>query len=637
MFTVAPPRARVLEELRRTFGYDSFRPLQAEIVDAVLTGRDVFVLMPTGGGKSLCYQLPALLMDGTAVVVSPLIALMKDQVDKLQAMGAPATFVNSSLDGAEVRARLAAVARREVKLLYVAPERLVLPRFLDLLHRTRISFFAVDEAHCISEWGHDFRPEYRELRQLRELFPDAHIAAFTATATARVQADIVQQLGLDGAATFRGSFNRENLFYQVVPKQSPYEQLRAYVRARAHASGIVYCQSRATCESVADRLSSEGFSATAYHAGLDADERRRRQEAFVRDDVRIVVATIAFGMGIDKPDVRFVIHYDLPKNLEGYYQESGRAGRDGEPSECVLFYSYADAAKHEHFIAERPPREQAIAKAQLRSMLDWAQSPTCRRRALLAYFDEELADPPEHCCDVCREPVELMDWTVPAQMFLSCVKRTGERFGAGHVVDVLRGAQTEKVRRFGHERLSTYGIGADRPTAEWQHLARELLRDGYVRQSPEEYNALKITPKGMGALVGRASVMLTRPRPLAPGSRAAKQAANADVDNPRLFERLRALRKQLADERGYPPYVVFHDAVLRDMARLKPTSHAALKRISGVGERKAADYGDAFIAEIEAFEAEGPPTPAPAPAHAPTQAELAGLRAALNPNRSRRR
>ncbi|HEY3082762.1 MAG TPA: DNA helicase RecQ [Chloroflexota bacterium] len=605
MLDLTDQRAR--ETLKRVFGYDAFRPLQDEIVRAILEGRDAFVLMPTGGGKSLCYQLPALLLDGLTVVVSPLIALMKDQVDRLQALGVPAAFINSSLDPAEARARAASVARGEVKLLYVAPERLVMPGFLQVLERVKLAFVAVDEAHCISEWGHDFRPEYRELKQLRARFPGTPLAAFTATATARVQADIVDQLGLQRAAHFRGRFDRPNLFYAVRPKQGAYDQLKAYLRLRPGA-GIVYCGSRATTESVAERLRADGFDALAYHAGLEPDDRRRRQEAFARDDVRVVVATIAFGMGIDKPDVRFVIHYDLPKNLEGYYQESGRAGRDGDPSECILFYSYADAVKLQGFVQERTsPTERQAAADGLRRMVDWAESTTCRRRALLAYFDETPDAPADGpgapCCDRCLQPVELVDYTLPVQMFLSCAKRVGERFGVGHLIDVLRGAQTEKIDRFGHQRLSTYGIGADRSLAEWQHVARELIRAGYARQDAEAYNAVRVTSLGSEVLFKSRSVELARWTPPVSAPRQRKgaldlEAAGADAA---LFDRLRALRKRLADERRVPPYVIFHDSVLREMAAQLPRSQAQLLRISGVGERKLADYGDPFLREIDEY------------------------------------
>jgi ATP-dependent DNA helicase RecQ len=613
--------AAVLARLEATFGYTSFRPLQHEVVRSILDGRDVFVLMPTGGGKSLCYQLPALLLDRLVVVVSPLIALMKDQVDRLQAAGVAATFINSSLEPDEIGRRHGAVARGEVRLLDVAPERLVLPGFLHLLQAAGVAFFAVDEAHCISEWGHDFRPEYRQLRELRTWFPEASIAAFTATATARVQEDIVAQLGLQDAATYRASFNRPNLYYEVRRKQGAYEQLRTFLRQRPDQSGIVYCQARAATESLASRLALDGFSAAAYHAGLEGEDRRRRQEAFVRDDVRIVVATVAFGMGIDKPDVRFVVHYDLPKNLEGYYQESGRAGRDGDPAHCLLFYSYGDAAKYQRFFDEKASeQERLIAAQQLRRMVDWAEGQTCRRRALLAYFDEATEateDRPtgaSRCCDVCGSPPVMADYTVAAQMYLSCAKRTRERFGSAHLIDVLRGAQNEKVLRFGHDSVSTYGIGKDRPKEEWQYLARELLKGGYAHQDPDAFNAVKVTERGYDVLFRGERVLLPKPRlvvkekPALPGMGGVRKAggtpgtdAPGDGDDGDLFNRLRALRKRLADQRGVPPYVVFHDTTLRDMAAARPTTLAALRRLPGVGDRKLETFGEAFLAEIAAL------------------------------------
>lgn len=602
----------VMARLKSTFGYDSFRPLQEEIIRSILGGRDVFVLMPTGGGKSLCYQLPALLLDGVTVVVSPLIALMKDQVDSLLALGVPATFINSSLDSSEIGRRQAAVARGEVKLLYAAPERLMMPGFLHLLAAVKVAAFAIDEAHCISEWGHDFRPEYRELTRLRERFPNTTLGAFTATATTRVQADIKAQLGLQKAASFRGSFNRPNLFYDVRPKHDAYGQLVVYLRGRGPSSGIIYCQTRARTEQLAGQLRADGFSAAAYHAGLESEERRRRQEAFIKDDVQIMVATIAFGMGIDKPDVRFVVHYDLPKNLEGYYQESGRAGRDGDPSDCILFYGPGDAVKHRHFIDEKPTAvERQVALQQLRQMDDWAASVACRRQALLAYFDEPFEGQPDPCCDVCRTPTTEEDATLPVQMFLSCVVRTGERFGTAHVIAVLRGSRNERILRLGHDKLTTHGIGHDRTEAEWRHLARELVRQGYVRQAEEEFNAVKLTDRGRSALFKREAVMLAAPRLTTRDGTASRSLAHPD-----LFERLRDLRKQLADERGVPPYVVFHDTALRQMAAELPGDRARLLRIQGVGERKAQDYGDAFLSCIAGYaretgaQPEVPPAPA---------------------------
>jgi ATP-dependent DNA helicase RecQ len=591
------PGTDVLVRLRSTFGFSGFRPLQEEIVRSILNRQDVFVLMPTGGGKSLCYQLPALLMDGVAVVVSPLIALMKDQVDALQTLGVAATYINSSLEWPAIVKRRQAVGRGEVKLLYVAPERLMAPGFLNLLSSARVAFFAIDEAHCISEWGHDFRPEYRQLTRLRELFPAATLTAFTATATRRVQADIVAQLGLQNAANFHGSFNRSNLYYEVRSKQrGAYRQLARYLRERGDVSGIIYCRTRDATDELAADLRADGFSAVAYHAGLDSGERRGRQEAFVKDDARIIVATIAFGMGIDKPDVRFVVHYDLPKNLEGFYQESGRAGRDGEPSDCLLFFSYADAQKLEWFINQKAPGEQAVAMQQLDQMVRWAEGADCRRRALLAYFDEELDSQPRPCCDVCSSPIRSADCTTAAQMLLSCARRTGERFGIAYLIDVLRGSRTERVIRYGHDKLPTYGIGRDHSRQEWHQLVRGLLRDGYISQTDDEFRVVKVTQKGTAVLVGGARVEMRE-----------VEAMTARAPDPRLeldqalFDRLRQLRKRLADERGLPPYVVFHDSTLRAMVARLPTNRDEMLGVPGVAARKLVDYGDAFLGAIHEY------------------------------------
>ncbi|HEX6506293.1 MAG TPA: DNA helicase RecQ [Chloroflexota bacterium] len=611
----------VLATLQSTFGYSSFRPLQEEIIDSILRGRDVFVLMPTGGGKSLCYQLPALLLPGTAVVVSPLIALMKDQVDALRALGVSATYINSSLDHDEISRRQAALTRGETTVLYVAPERLMMPGFLRLLESTQLAFFAIDEAHCISEWGHDFRPEYRDLRQLRELFPGVPLGAFTATATPRVRNDIKTQLSLERAESFQGSFNRHNLFYEVRPKKDAYGQLVEYLRAHRDASGIIYCLSRTGTDDLARKLRTDGFSAASYHAGLTGEERHRRQEAFIRDDVRIMVATIAFGMGIDKPDVRFVIHYDLPKSLENYYQESGRAGRDGERSDCILFYSFGDVTKYNHFIDEKTSEdERRVAQWQLRQMADWAAGTSCRRRALLTYFDEPLDAPQDICCDNCETPAEQEDYTIPAQMLLSCVKRTGERFGAGHVIAVLRGSREERILRLRHDQLSTYGIGKDRPEEEWKHIARELVRGGYLRQAQEEYNALKVTDRGRAALFGEEQVFLTAWK----GRSSPNVAHSESLPYPELFERLRALRKRLADERHSAPYMVFSDATLKQMASALPATDAELLRISGVGEKKAEDYGGIFLAEIAAYVEQSGATPQHVPATTPRKPRTKG-------------
>src|SRR5438874_6312361 len=474
--------AEILSALRKYLGYDDFRPLQREIIDDALSGRDVFALLPTGGGKSLCFQLPALLRDGVTIVVSPLIALMKDQVDALRTSGIAATFLNSTLAGNEARERLRGLDRNQFRLLYVAPERLMMENFLERALNWNIAQIAIDEAHCISEWGHDFRPEYRKLEKLRKHLPDVPIMALTATATERVRGDILKQLALRDPRCYVASFNRPNLSYRVVPKSASYEQLLAFITGRPNDSGIVYCASRKTADSLSGRLTDDDVNAKPYHAGLTAKERSQNQELFLRDDVRVITATIAFGMGINKPNVRFVVHHDLPKNIESYYQETGRAGRDGLPSECVLLFSASDVVKQRRFIEEKSEREQRIAQEQLRDMIHYAETRDCRRTTLLKYFGEEFPAPCNGC-DNCLEPRETFDGTVPAQKFLSCIHRvrqkSGFSFGLNHIVDVLSGADTEPIRQRGHNQLSTYGIGQDLKRGAWQAIGRELLRLGF--------------------------------------------------------------------------------------------------------------------------------------------------------------
>jgi ATP-dependent DNA helicase RecQ len=590
--------------LKRYFGFASFRPLQREIIQATLEGRDVFALLPTGGGKSLCFQLPALIRPGLTVVVSPLIALMKDQVDALQAGGIAATFLNSSLSAAESRQRLSGLHRHEYRLLYAAPERLMLPGVLADLQRWNVNLLAVDEAHCISEWGHDFRPEYRQLAQLRDNFPDAPMMALTATATTRVRADIVKLLHLRDPQCFVASFNRPNLTYRVVAKNKPSAQVLAFLRSRLRESGIVYCQSRKTTESVAAYLSRHGIAAGPYHAGLTAQERTRNQDLFLRDEVRVICATIAFGMGINKPNVRFVVHYDLPKNIEGYYQETGRAGRDGLPSDCLLLFSPGDVVKQQRFIEEKQPDEQRIAREQLRQIVNYAEFAGCRRTELLRYFAETF--PESNCggCDNCLEPRATFDGTVVAQKFLSCVYRirqkSGFGFGLNHVVGVLTGSDSEQIRQRGHDALSTYGIGQELSRAHWQAIGRELVRLGLVRQDAEKFNVLDLTEAGRAALRERTPIVLTKPM-VAPAAAPEKVARAGEIAcDEELFERLRQLRKKLADERGVPAYIVFSDVALRQMARYYPANAGQFTRISGVGEKKLAEFGEVFLAEIGA-------------------------------------
>jgi ATP-dependent DNA helicase RecQ len=594
--------------LKQYFGYDAFRPLQEQIIRDALAGRDVFALMPTGGGKSLCFQLPALLRDGVTIVVSPLISLMKDQVDALRASGIAATYLNSTLSGDEARARLRGIHQNEFRLLYVAPERLMLASFLERLLNLKVAQLAIDEAHCISEWGHDFRPEYRELKKLRTHLPDVPVMALTATATERVRDDIVKQLQLRDAQCYVASFDRPNLTYRVVPKTDPYEQLLAFLRARPHESGIVYCASRKTADSLARRLSDDGISAKPYHAGLEGGERTEHQEMFLRDDVRVVTATIAFGMGINKPNVRFVVHYDLPKNIESYYQETGRAGRDGLPSECVLLFSAADVVKQTRFINEKPEKEQRIAHEQLRQMVHFAETRECRRTVLLRYFGEER--PNESCngCDNCLTPRETFDGTIAAQKFLSCVHRvqqkSGFTFGLNHIVEVLTGAKTEAVRQRGHDALSTYGIGSELKREAWQAIGRELARMGLLEAAPGKFATLSLTTAGRDALRNRTPITLTKQPDVAAKAKGTR-AGSIEADEA-LFERLRIVRRRLADERNVPAYVIFSDGSLREMARAYPTTPAEFRRIPGVGEQKLKDFATPLLEEIAGYLAEHP-------------------------------
>jgi ATP-dependent DNA helicase RecQ len=610
--------------LKQYFGFTSFRPLQEEIIHDALADKDVFAVLPTGGGKSLCFQLPALARTGLTVVISPLIALMKDQVDALQAAGVAATFLNSSLAAGESRPILRGLHNGEFRLLYVAPERLMLSGFLDDLKKWNVNLFAIDEAHCISEWGHDFRPEYRQIASLRSHFPDVPFMALTATATERVRGDIVKQLHLREAKCYVASFNRPNLTYRVSAKSGAYEQVLDFINARPSESGIIYCQSRKTTENLASKLNADGIKSAPYHAGLENGERSRNQEAFLRDEVRVVCATIAFGMGINKPNVRFVIHHDLPKNIEGYYQETGRAGRDGLPSECLLLFSPGDRVKYGRFIDEKPdPKEREIARTQLEQIVHYAECSACRRAHLLKYFgemygapasstvptdenlkqvDSEIGVPNCGACDNCLSPRETWDGTLAAQKFLSCVYRIREKSGFGvgiqHVVEVLCGAETEKVRKFDHHTLSTYGIGSEHSRQEWSAIGRELVRLGFLRQNAEQFNTAELTDEGRVALKSRQKIILTRP---VTAPEPAKHRAGEITCDEALFEKLRQLRKRLADERSVPPYIVFSDVALRQMARNYPQNEREFSRISGVGEKKLREFGPDFIGEVAAY------------------------------------
>jgi ATP-dependent DNA helicase RecQ len=592
-------------QLKRIFGYGEFRPLQREIIEATLAGQDVFALLPTGGGKSLCFQLPALVRPGLTVVVSPLIALMKDQVDQLQASGVAATFLNSTLGADEARGRLRGLHRGEYKLLYVAPERLMLEGWVDNLKAWNVACLAIDEAHCVSEWGHDFRPEYRQLAKLRTTLPDVPMMALTATATGRVRADIIAHLKLREPRTFVASFNRPNLTYRVVPKDQPAKQIIDFVRKREHESGIIYCASRATAERVAESLAGRGFSAKPYHAGLAADERARNQEQFLRDDTRIMCATIAFGMGINKPNVRWIIHHDLPKNIEGYYQETGRAGRDGLPGDCLLLFSPGDIAKQTHFLDEiTDEHEQKVARGQLRQIVHYAESAGCRRSELLAYFGEKF--PLDNCaaCDNCSEPRETYDGTLVSQKFLSCVYRiaqnSGFSVGMNHIIEVLTGAATDKIRRWNHDRLTTYGIGRELSRPAWAAVGRELMRLGFVGVAEGEFATLELTPEGLAVLKARTPITLTKPLDLPKARRVVRREGDIACDE-LLFEQLRSLRKTLADEKKVPAYIIFGDTTLRAMARHYPTTLNAMETIPGMGEKKRAEFGTLFASAVAQY------------------------------------
>jgi len=596
------------EILEHVFGYSAFRGPQQQVIDTLMAGGDALVLMPTGGGKSLCYQIPALARPGCGVVISPLIALMQDQVEALQAAGVNAAFLNSSLPFDEAQRIEGALLRGELDLLYLAPERLLQPRSLDLLARARLSLFAIDEAHCVSQWGHDFRADYLQLNCLHEQFPEVPRIALTATADQRTRAEIAQRLDLQNAEHFVSSFDRPNIQYRIAQKDNPRRQLLQFLRAEQQGNaGIVYCLSRAKVESTAEWLSQQGFNALPYHAGLPPQTRAEHQRRFLREEGVIIVATIAFGMGIDKPDVRFVAHLDLPKSVEAYYQETGRAGRDGEASTVLLLYGLEDVVKLGQMADNSDGSEEhkRQERARLNAMLGLCEITSCRRQSLLRYFDEELPQPCGNC-DTCLEPPQTWDGTQAAAKLLSCVYRTGQRFGAAHVIDVLRGSENEKVRKFGHDKVSTYGIGKDLSANEWRGVVRQLVVRGYI-EVEGEFQSLRLTEACRPLLRGEESIQLRKLPPKARASRdeGRKSSPPAELlpaDEP-LWEALRACRKQLADEQGVPPYVVFHDATLRGMVAARPQTREQMLVISGVGDSKLERFGEAFLAVLRDFEA----------------------------------
>lgn len=633
--------------LRTVFGYAEFRSNQRQIIETLLRGEDAFVLMPSGGGKSLCYQIPALIRPGTGIVVSPLISLMKDQVDALRANGVRAAAYNSALEPAAAREVLSDFMNGRLDLLYVSPERVTSEAFLDRLAMLPgggggaaggagrmsgaagtagpgLALIAIDEAHCISQWGHDFRPEYVELGRLRERFPAVPLVALTATADPHTRDDILDHLGLQTAACFISSFDRPNIRLEVVDKHNPHSQLKRFLAAHEGEAGIIYCSTRKRTEELAAYLRERGIAADAYHAGLPAEKRDEVQEAFIFDRIQIVVATVAFGMGIDKTNVRFVVHWDLPQNLEGYYQEIGRSGRDGLPADALLLFGWEDVVRMRALI-EQGGNEQRVAVEQhkLAALVGFCQEPTCRRRALLGYLGESMT---ADCgnCDVCLDPPEFYDATEEAQKALSCVYRLQERFGVAHVVDVLRGSANQRVLQMRHDRLSTYGVGRDRSAEHWRSLLRQLVHLGYLRQDMGEYPVLRLTRAAGPLLRGKERLMLARPRvrvAMKEASRAARRAkagkaargiprgdghgeagvTGGGFDDDVLFEELRALRRQIAEREGVPAYVIFHDSTLREMAAVCPTTPEELLDVSGVGERKLERYGEEFLSVVRAY------------------------------------
>jgi len=607
--------SNALDILQTVFGYPNFRGQQQAIVDHVVEGGDALVLMPTGGGKSLCYQIPALVRQGTGIVVSPLIALMQDQVDALREAGVAAAYLNSSIGADEQREVERQLLAGELNLLYVAPERLLTGRFLNLLERTEVALFAIDEAHCVSQWGHDFRPEYRELAVLHQRFAHVPRIALTATADPRTREEIVERLSLQEARQFVASFDRPNIGYRVGLRHNAKRQLAEFLEGHRGESGIVYCLSRRKVDETAEWLAESGVEALPYHAGLDAAKRSTNQKRFLREDGVVMVATVAFGMGIDKPDVRFVAHLDLPRSMEGYYQETGRGGRDGLPAEAWMIYGLSDVVTMSQMIAQSESADdrKRVERQKLESLLAYAEATDCRRQLLLGAFGEVYRGPCGHC-DNCIEPPKTWDATVPAQKALSAVYRSGQRFGSGHVIDILRGEETPKVLSSNHHQLSTFGIGASMDEKQWRSVFRQLLAAGLLEADAEGYGTLRLTTASRAVLSGGQTVKLRedvrpprggsrrRDSKLASGDRSGGGSLGIEAYEQSMWDALRAVRTQLAKQHGVPPYVVFHDATLLAMLRALPANEEELATISGVGEAKLKRYGRDFLAVINAQE-----------------------------------
>ncbi len=590
--------------LRETFGYDEFRPLQQDVISKVLKKKDTLVIMPTGGGKSICYQIPALIFDGLTIVISPLISLMKDQVEQLDEFGVPALFLNSTLTPEQYSENVRKLKSGEARLLYLAPETLMMESTRNLLSQLTVDCFTIDEAHCISEWGHDFRPEYRQLAEVRKDFPEAVCLALTATATPRVREDIQQILEMRDSETFVASFDRKNLLLQVVDKQDPLEQILDFLYTRPNQSGIIYCFSRRQVDELYSDLKHEGHSVRPYHAGLSEVQRTRNQEAFIRDDVQIIVATIAFGMGINKPDVRFVIHHDMPQNIESYYQQIGRAGRDGLQADCLLLYSYSDKQKIQYFINQKEGEEKRVAEKHLDSLLEFLEFDKCRRLPLLEYFGEEYGKEECGMCDNClRYKDNMQDYTEQAQKYLSCIVRTDETYGAHYIADILRGSKQKKILENGHDELSTYSIGREWTKNQWIQLSRLLIRRGYMKKDPD-HGSLKLTDNARAVLNGDERVEGVLDRTQTATDEESRPKTSSEVENKynvHLFEELRQKRKELADEQEIPPYAIFPDTTLMEMSYYFPVDDQSLIGIYGVGSVKQKKYGDTFLRMIREF------------------------------------